>query len=89
MDLLSDALDAEKRVALVATRLDVEPVELQLVPITTGKLNHRHPSPEPQTPQQKRVTANPTSSSCATNGTCATFRHDSLPVPVSPPFRAQ
>jgi len=39
MDLRSEALDAEKLVALVAPRLDVDPVELQLVPIATGKHN--------------------------------------------------
>jgi hypothetical protein len=39
MDLPSEALDAEKLVVLVPTCLDVDLVELQLVPIATGNLN--------------------------------------------------
>jgi aminoglycoside phosphotransferase (APT) family kinase protein len=39
MDLPCEALDVEKLVALVATHLNVNPVELQLVPIATGKHN--------------------------------------------------
>ena len=39
MDLPPEALDSEKLIALVATHLDVAPVELQLVPIATGKHN--------------------------------------------------
>ncbi|MBD2535586.1 hypothetical protein H6G97_41875 [Nostoc flagelliforme FACHB-838] len=38
-DLLSQVLDPEKLLALVATHLNVEPVKLQLVPMTTGKHN--------------------------------------------------
>ena len=39
MDLLPEALDLEKLMALVATDLKIDPVELQLVPIATGKHN--------------------------------------------------
>jgi fructosamine-3-kinase len=39
MDLPSEDLNLEKLVALAATHLGVEPVELQLVPIATGKHN--------------------------------------------------
>ncbi|MEH2421346.1 MAG: aminoglycoside phosphotransferase family protein [Nostoc sp.] len=39
MDLPSQALDIEKLLTLVAIHLNVEPVELELVPIATGKHN--------------------------------------------------
>ncbi|MBW4560905.1 MAG: aminoglycoside phosphotransferase family protein [Mojavia pulchra JT2-VF2] len=39
MDLLSQALNLEKLLALIATHLNVDPAELQLVPIPTGKHN--------------------------------------------------
>lgn len=39
MDLPSEALDLEKLVARVAAQLNADPLELQLVPIATGKHN--------------------------------------------------